>query len=404
MQIFKLAYRNFFRNTRRSIISGISVALAITVIIFAQSYIKGIFANMAENVTKLISGHIRITTSEYERRERMLPLSESIELTPEFYASLPEDNIELTSARIKFGVILGEEELSVPAIGYAIDPETERNIAGLHQRLVKGSYIESGDRAAIVGKGLAERMNITVGDTLTIITRTAYDSPAGMNLLVNGIFSVGIGDIDRSIFYIPLDIGQELLDLEGRASEVALLISEPGQAVEIARAIELGPEYSVVPFQQNMLLQYMNVANTIYGIMYLIILLVACSAIANTMLMIVFERTKEIGMMKALGMGNMAIVGLFTIEAGIIGIVGSAAGAVSGSLLSYWLKYQGIDMSMLSATASADIPYGPIIYLAPTPLIVLTGFLLGLFMTIVVALLPIRRITKIDPAKALKTI
>lgn len=404
MQILKLAYRNFFRNTRRSIISGISVALAITAIIFAQSYIKGISKNIAENVTRLVSGHIRITTREYGRRERMLPLSESIELTPAFYASLPGEEITLTSPRIKFGVILGEEELSVPAIGYAIDPETERGIAGLQDRIVEGEYIAAGERAAIIGTGLAERLNITVGDTLTIITRTAYDSPAGMNLVVKGTFKVGIGGIDRSVFYIPLDVGQVMLDLEGRATEVALIVREPERAVETARSLELDPDHAAVPFQHNTLLAYMNVADLIYGIMYIIILLVACSAIANTMLMVVFERTKEIGMMKALGLGNLSIVGLLIAEAGIIGLVGSAAGAALGSLLSYWLKYQGIDISTISATASADIPYGPVIYLAPTPLIVLIGFLLGLFMTIVVAFLPIHRATKIDPAKALKTI
>lgn len=403
MQILKLAYRNFFRNTRRSVISSISVALAITVIIFAQSYIKGIFGSIGDNVTRLISGHIRITTSEYERRERMLPLSESIELTPEFYAALPEPEITVTSPRVKFGVLLGEEELSVPALGYAIDPDKERGIAGLQQRLVDGEYIGTGEAAAILGKGLAERLNIAVGDTLTIITRTAYDSPAGINLLVKGIFSVGIGGFDRSVFYIPLDIGQQLLDLEGRATEVALLVTEPKDAVQIARSIDLGPGYSIVPYQHNMLLSYMNVAETIYGIMYVIILLVACSAIANTMLMIVFERTKEIGMMKALGLGNASIVGLLAIEAGIIGIVGSATGTALGTALSYWLKYEGIDISSMSATASADIPFGPVIYLAPTPLIVLSGFLLGLFMTIIVALLPIRRAIKIDPAKALRT-
>ena len=403
MRLFKLAYRNFFRNTRRSIISGISVALAITVIIFAQSYLKGIFGNIGENVTKLISGHIRITTSEYERRERLLPLSESIELTPEFYAALPEQETAVISPRIKFGVLLGEEELSVPALGYAIEPGKERNIGGLQRRLVDGEYIDSGEAAAILGKGLAERLDIAVGDTLTVITRTAYDSPAGINLLVKGIFSVGIGGFDRSIFFIPLDIGQRLLDLEGRATEVALLVTEPENAVQIARSIDLGPRYSVVPFQHNMLLRYMNVAETIYGFMYVIILLVACSAIANTMLMIVFERTKEIGMMKALGLSNTSVVGLLAIEAGIIGIVGSAAGTVLGTALSYWLKYRGINISAMSASASTDIPFGPVIYLAPTPLIILSGFLLGLFMTIIVALLPIRRAIKIDPAKALKT-
>ena len=91
----------------------------------------------------------------------MIPLSESIELSKEFYESLPEENIEVISPRIKFGVLLGEDELSIPALGYAFNPEKERNIAGLQKRLVDGTYLESGERAAILGTGLAERLNMT---------------------------------------------------------------------------------------------------------------------------------------------------------------------------------------------------------------------------------------------------
>jgi putative ABC transport system permease protein len=404
MRLFKLAYRNFFRNTRRSIISGISVALAITAIIFIRSYLGGFFENISGNVVRLISGHIRITTKEYERRERMLPLAESMELSPEFYESLPEEEIKITSPRIKFGVLLGEEELTVPALGYAINPETERDIGGLQKRMIAGSYIRSGEKAAILGTGLAERLGVTVGDTLTIITRTAYDSPTGVNLLVKGIFRIGIGGMDRSIFYMPLDVGQTMLDLEGRATEFAIILNNPDNTIKIANAMNLGADYSVVPFQYNTLLRYINVATYVYSVFYFIILLVACSAIANTMLMVVFERTKEIGMMKALGLNNLSIVGLLTIEAGIIGVIGSALGSIFGAALSYWLKYQGIDISMMSSTTSSDMPFGPIIYTAPTPFIIFSAFILGLVVTIIVALLPISRVTRLNPARALKTV
>jgi putative ABC transport system permease protein len=380
------------------------VALAIAAIIFVRSYLSGFFENITGNVVKLISGHIRITTREYERRERMLPLAEFIELSPEFYRSLPEEEIELTSPRIKFGVLLGEEELTVPALGYAIDPETEREIGGLHKRMVTGSYIQSGEQAAILGRGLAERLQVAVGDTLTIITRTAYDSPTGLNLLVKGTFRTGIGGMDRSLFYIPLDIGQTMLDLAGKATEFVIILKNPDNAVHIANSMNLGPDYSVVPFQYNPILRYLNIAKVIYSVFYIIVLLVACSAIANTMLMIVFERTKEIGMMKALGFDKLSILGVLVIEAGIIGVLGSAIGAVLGGTLSYWLKYQGIDISMMSSTTSSDMPFGPIIYAAPTPFIIATAFVLGLVVTIVVALLPISRAARINPAKALKTV
>ncbi len=402
MYIFKLAYRNFFRNLRRSIISGLSIAIAITAIIFAKSYIRGITDNIGNNVVTLISGHIRITTREYERRERLIPLSEAIDLSPEFYEAIRNEGIVVFSPRIKFGVLLGEKELSIPALGYAIDPEKEIGISGFKKRLVNGSYIGTGENATIVGEGLAERLDVTVGDTLTIVTKTAYDSPTGIKLLIKGIFKTGIGGMDRSLFYIPLDVGQRLLDLEGRATEFVIILNDQNSAIDVAREMQSRLEYSVVPFQYNTILRYINVAGIVYSFLYFIIMVVACSAIANTMLMVVFERTKEIGMMKAMGLSNFPIMGLLAIESAIIGVIGSLGGTLIGAVLSYWLKYQGINMAMMSASTSADMPFGPIIYLSPTPLILIGGFLFGVLTTVIVALLPISRVVKLEPAEALR--
>jgi putative ABC transport system permease protein len=402
MNILRLAYRNFFRNSRRSVISGLSVTIAIMAIVFAKSYFTGAINNVRGNVVSLVSGHIRITTQQYERRERLMPLEEAIDLSPAFYEEVAHEEVMFSSPRIKFGVLLGEEEVSIPALGYAIDPEKETNITGFDKRLVAGEYIASGEKAAILGTGLAERLNLAVGDTLTIITKTAYDSPTGMNLLIKGTFKTGIGGVDRSLFYMPLDVGQRMLDLEGRATEFVMMVAHPERAIEVARDIEVRSGLSVVPFQHNTILRLISIAEYAYGFLYAIILVVACSAIANTMLMVVFERTKEIGMMKAMGLNNLSIIALFTAEAGMIGVMGSFFGAIIGAALSYWLKYHGIDVAVMSSATSTDMPFGPMIYPAPTILIVIGSFLFGLLATVVVALLPISRVSKLQPADALR--
>jgi putative ABC transport system permease protein len=404
MYLFKLAIKNFFRNTRRSFISGLSVMIAITAILFAQSYIEGILKNINENIIKLVSGHINIVTLEYQRRERLLPLSESIVLDDAFYSAIKDNEITDISPRIKFGVLLGEEELSVPALGYAFEPEVEKDISGLQNRLVKGTYIYTGERAAILGIGLAKRLDLTVGDTLTIITRTAYDSPTGITVRINGLFETGIGGVDRSIFYIPLDIGQYMLDMDGRATEVVVQLQDKNRAVAIAGDISSRTGLLAIPYQHNSMLRYLNIVYIIYGILYFIILFVACSTIANTMLMVVYERTREIGMMKAMGLSSREVILLLVMEATGIGLIGSLAGTIVGTILSYWLKYQGINISIASSTSSQSLPFGPVIYLSPTPFIVFGAFMFGLIATIIVAFLPVSRVTKMKPAEALRAV
>ncbi len=404
IQLLKLAIRNFLRNRRSSIISSISIMIAICLIIFVRSYINGLLNNISDNVIKLISGHIRITTKEYERRERTIPLTEAIELTPDFYNTLNNPEIMLVSPRIKFGVLLGKEELSIPALGYAIDPIKEMDISGLQNRIITGSYFDTVSNSAIMGKSLAERLNLKVGDTLTIITRTAYDSPSGMNLIIKGLFTTGIGGIDRSIFYIPIKTGQQLLDLENKATEIVLKIREPVNAIRIADDIKLPALYSVLPYQKNSLLRYLNSFEIVYNLIYFIIIIVACSTIANTMMMVIFERKKEIGMLKAMGMSNRMIIGSLITEAGIIGALGSLFGTIGGAILSYYLKFKGFDISIISSTTTMDIPYGPVIYFSPTPFIIMSGFLLGLIMTVIIAFIPVSRVIKLEPARVLRAI
>lgn len=405
MKLFKLAIKNFFRNTRRSILSSISVMIAITAILFAQSYIQGIFKNINENIIALVSGHINITTQEYKRRERLLPLSESITFDSTFIQDITSGEVTRITPRIKFGVLLGEEELSVPALGYAFIPEMEKDISNLDARIAEGSYIATGERSAILGIGLAKRLNMGVGDTLTIITRTVYDSPTGITVKINGLFETGIGGVDRSLFYIPLDIGQYMLDMDGEVTEVVVQVKDKDRAMAIARDIQARTGLLAIPFQHNTMLRYLNVAYVIYGILYFIILLVACSTIANTMIMVIFERTREIGMMKALGLSSREIITTFIIEASCIGFIGSLVGTIIGSALSYWLKFQGLDITFMSSSVSTQsLPFGPVIYLSPTLFIVFGAFIFGFIATIVVAYLPISRVTRMEPAQALRAI
>jgi putative ABC transport system permease protein len=404
-EILKLAYRNFFRNTRRSLISGISVAIAIAVIIFAYSYLKGMTYSIIDNVVRLVSGHIRITTREYERRERMLPLSEALELTPGLFQALDREGVVAVTSRIKFGVMLGDGDLTIPALGYGVEPEKETAILGFNKRIVQGEYIAEDDKAVILGRELARRLGKKVGDTLTIITRTAYDSPTGMNLVVKGIYATGLGGIDRSIFYLPLKKAQELLDLESKATEIVVILRDRDRAPALAGAIRHQfPDLSVTPYQDNPILRILIADESIFMVFYFIILLVACSTIANTMLMVVFERQREIGMLKALGMSSGSVIAMLIIESGLIGLSGSVVGCGIGALFSYWLKFRGIDLTLFSSTASVDMPFGPMVYFAPTPVIILTAFLLGLLASTVVAYLPVRRVTKLDPARTLRTI
>lgn len=407
--LFKMAFRNVLRNTRRSILTAVGIIIAVMLIIFAQGLFTGMVDNMIENTARIASGHIRIVAPEYLRREKLLPLEEAVDITPELQKMI-ESTPQVTAYtyRIPFGVLLTKDENSKPAFGNAIDVGREKGFLDLSddKYLLEGSYLEPGDQSILIGRGLAKKLGFSVGDSLVIITSTAYGSPSGMNLTVKGIVQLGQANIDDNAFYIPLAAAQKLLDLEGRASEVLVLLQSREDADNVAArwqkqtGNDAGLEF--VPWGQDTILGMLKVVFQVYWVIYFILLLVASATIVNTMLMAVFERIKEIGILKAMGMRGSRILWLLTAEASMIGLFGAAVGAVLGVLLV--LIVPQINFSSLSGQDLGSIYFNPVIKLILTPGAAIGCFLFGWFVATITALYPARQGTKVRPAEALRRV
>jgi ABC-type lipoprotein release transport system permease subunit len=409
MMLFKMAFRNVLRNTRRSILTAVGIIIAVMLIIYAQGLFTGMIDNMIENTARIKSGHVRIVNPEYLRREKLSPLEESVYITPELeemIAQTPE--VTAYTFHIPFGVLLSKDENSKPAFGNAIDVDKEKGFLDLSQEkyLVEGSYLQPGDEAILIGKGLAEELGFAVGDSLVIITSTAYGSPSGMNLTVKGIVGLGQANIDDNAFYIPLAAAQQLLDLDGRAAEVLVLLDSRDDAEKVASAwqSQAGEEMglSFVPWQQDTILGMLKVVFQVYWVIYFIILLIASATIINTMLMAVFERIKEIGILKAMGMRGNRILWLLTAEASMIGLFGAVIGAVLGIILV--LVFPELNFSSISGQDLGSIYFNPIIHLNLTPGVVFACFLFGWFVATLTALYPASQGTKVRPAEALRRV
>jgi len=407
--LLKMAFRNVLRNKRRSILTAVGIIIAVMLIIYAQGFITGMVDSMLENTARIKSGHVRVVTPEYLRREKLSPLEEAVYITPELQEMVAETpEVEAFTYRIPFGVLLSKDERSKPAFGTAIDVEREKGFLDLSAEnyLVEGSYLDAADEAILIGKGLAEELGFKVGDSLVIITADAYGSPSGMNLTVKGIIELGHANLDDNAFYIPLAAAQQLLDLKGRAAEVLVLLDSRDNSEKVASRwqAEAGDAMGLkfVPWQQDAFLGVLTMATRIYWVIYAIILLIASATIINTMLMAVFERMKEIGILKAMGMRGNRILWLLTAEASMIGLFGAVIGAVLGIVLV--LLAPEVNFSALSGMAIGSIYFNPIIPVSLTPGVVLACFLFGWFVATLTALYPARHGTKVRPAEALRKV
>lgn len=412
--MFKIALRNIFRNKRRTALTGGLIALAVMLAIFLWSFISGVVDGMFDNMIRLTSGHVRILNSDYVKREKMLPLEANIQnyMVVEKVAEA-NPNVTYTAGRIKFGVLLDHKGKNKPVLGTGIVPETESKISRLDQKMVEGRMIRMGQEEMNIGANLAQDLGLKLGDTLTVVTQTAYGSITAMNLKIVGIFRYGVPSIDRTTFYLPLDKAQQLLDLNNAVTEIFILVKDMNKAPEVANEIRtsLGQvyagQYTTKSWQEmGILFLYMGLAKRIYGSIYFMILLLASFTIFNTMFMAVMERAKEIGMMKSLGMKNRQVVGVILFEAMLVGVIFGFIGSIAGGLLAYWGSVYGIDYTATfeAMKGTFNLPVSYVYHTIVSWEIMLFGFCMGVLFSVVAAIPPALRAAQMEPTEALREI
>jgi len=404
--LLKLAVRNVFRNTRRSLLTGTSIMFSVAILIFAWAFIEGTIKDMSNAYIQFQSGHIRVLTEEFAKQERMFPLQYSIPnylTVQEKITAIP--GIKIVTGRLKFGVLLDYEGSTKQTMGVGIDPIAEEAILELSKKIVQGRAIRAGSDEVNIGVNMARDLKLKLGDILTVVTQTAYGSMSAKNFNVVGIYNFNSPNIDRKVFLIPIESAQYLLDLSGSASEIFIITKQADIARKVAQKISatLGQGYRVTAWQdQGAIYFFLELVRYIYLIILIIIVLLSAFTILNTMFMAVLERTREIGMMKALGMTNRNLIIMVILEALVLGALASLAGAVLGAGLSYYMSTHGLDMT--KTVEKMDFPTFNVYYSDFSWKYIVVSFIIGMICSVLAAIFPARRAAKMEPTEALHEI
>ena len=411
-KFIKLAWRNIWRNWRRTILTSLAVAFGMISIIFTYSYIAGVTESIYRSLIETELGHVKIASREFLRLERVMPRDQLVYNAQNIEAgisSLP--GISTMTERIKFRLILSSEDKNEPSLGVGINPEQEKNLFDLRQHLIQGSYFQGSSAEMLIGDGLAQKLGVSVGDELLAVTTDINYSTYALTFTVAGIFKTGFSFMDKSFIYIPIEKAQEMLDCHGAVHEILLLLEDAEKATEISSEIlafleENGLEdtLTAVPWQDNFFMTYMPFASIAMGSILLVIMLIAALVILNTMLMAVVERTHEIGIIKSMGMRNGGVVGLIMVEATFISLLGVFIGGLIGSGLSLFAQSTGLDFTRMMEKMEFEFAFfSPIIYPKFTLGILLGAAVFCLVTTLVAALYPARKASRMEPVEALQT-
>ena len=401
-----LAWRNVWRNKRRSSITIAAISMGMAGIIFMIAMLNGFLVNMIDNSVRLETGTIQIHKQGYHDDPAVEKLVREPDLIVEKIRDLKE--INGISKRIKsFGLISTKSD-SAGAMIVGIDPEDEKAVTNLYKNVSIGSYDSiSKYNTIIIGKTLAQNLEVKLGDEIVLLTQGADGSMGNDLYTVGGIFETASPDIDRMFIYMSLGSASDLLSTYGGVNEIALSIEDPGEGDKISNIVakEIGDskKYEVLPWSKILpgVSQMVLFFDGAIYIFYFIIFGIAAFGISNTLIMSIFERIHEIGVMMAIGTKPLRVFVQTAVESVIMGLVGGILGCILGFLVSLPFMVYGLNVNIW-AGARAFIAFSPIIYFKLN----LGDFVLGMsFVLIVTALAsiyPAFKASKLKPADAIR--
>ncbi len=398
-----IAYRDLIRNKRRTLLTLLAVALGMMILIMMSALIAGIVAGGLRDNIRLNTGHIQLREESYEI-EKLSLLSRDLLQDSEGLKARAEALSEVQSAAAVLwssGVLSTVRESTGLQIS-GIDPADDFH-APIRDGMVAGEYLTADGRGQIlIGKRLADDMGIEVGQRVSL-TMGSSDGQVNEDIFtVAGLFSTGFINYDQNTVIMPLAQAQAFSNSGNRASSIIIMLNNQEDTAKAAAALQ-APGVQVLTWEDlnAIILTLMEQTAGLYYALYIIVILVVAVLIANTLLMSVFERTREVGILASLGMKGRQIMLMVLFEAVILALLGVAAGLVLGSGVVAYLARVGIEFSADAMGSVEGMALGNTMYPAFAPSEAVTLSILMFVIVSLVSLYPAWYASRMEPVEAL---
>jgi len=410
MKLAKIAFRNIRRNRRRSLLSGTAIVVATMAITFLFSYITGFLGDYESNVVRYLTGHVRIRHVGYDENEQLNPLHLSVANYKDVVRKLEaEDGVVAVVPRTRFFTAIYRNDQTFEGIGLGVDFEREQQMMRIQDSLVQGRLPRSGEREMILSAGLARELDLEAGEKLTLLTKNKYMGMSGMTFLVTGIVRFQVAGFNDSFFLMPIDTAARFLKMDDEATEVLVMLRDPKQVdafVEKTRVILSNSGWNDLSVQAwtkvGIIYGMIRYAQNIYDIFALIFFLLASTVIVNTTMMVIYERTREIGTVAAMGMTPREIVRLFFLEAFYIGAIAAFIGVLIGVAITLPLARTGINVGGIME--GVDMELSSVLYPQLNIRSTVFVFFYATAIASLASFIPSRRAAKIEPVEALRAV
>jgi ABC-type lipoprotein release transport system permease subunit len=395
-------------------ITAFAIAIGLMMFIMVDSVLIGVESESMRNLRWYETSAIRIMHEDYWEDRLMKPLDVAVENPYDIVHQLHQSGYD-AAPRITFAadMILYSDEFgedgNMPVQVTAIDPLLDNTVFRFAETLIEGRFVEPGAMELVIGSWFAEDIGAEVGNWVTFVTRGNGGFYEAMDMQIVGIVNCPNPNVNRTLLMVPFDIVDEFLAMEGTATEINIGLSEQEDISEAKLHIEqllgnTGQSLKIASWDE-LAQDYVALAEAKRGgtsMILFLVFIIAAVGISNTMLMAIFERIRELGMMRALGMDDRTIQLTFMIEAGGIGLIGSIVGVILGVLVNIYMVEVGIDLGFLMRDMDMGYRIQSLMRGAWSVKTLVTAFIFGTVLSMLVAYIPTRRALKMDIPSCLR--
>ncbi|HUH97449.1 MAG TPA: ABC transporter permease [Anaerolineales bacterium] len=401
IQILKMAFRDLGRNRRRTFFSALAVAVGLAILVLMAAVIQGEMGGAIEQAIRLQSGHIQLRAASYDESKSSLQWQDLVANPAQIAAQVAAmSQVKAATPRLFASGFISTGNESTGVQIYGIDPASPANDP-YRAGMISGDYLTADDAEGIlIGQPIAARLGLKAGDPLNLSVNTSNGDVQQQVFTVRGIYTTNTFAFDNGTILMPLAKAQALTQTQNHASTIFVLLKNTADTDRVAAALK-GSGLKVLTWTDlnALIVGWETTAESYIAIFYLIILAITASVIINTLIMSVYERTREIGVLSAIGMKGGRIMGLFLAESSLLAVGGVIMGLVLGllgvalfNIKGYYIGNMGLSGIMITNTIYARLTLSDTINVT----------LLTFVVTILSGLYPAVMASRLEPVAALR--
>lgn len=399
-----LAWRNIWRNKRRTILAASSIFFAILLAIFTRAMQHGSYDYMIDSAVRMYTGYIQIHGKGYwEERS----LEKAIDVDNELIKKIKSITfVEIVVPRLENFMLVSSKEVTKVASIICIEPDKENQMTKLKDKLVAGRYINDNDSGILISEGLAQKLNVQVGDSVVLYGQGIYGITTATSSPIIGVIKFALPDLNNSFIYMPLKFGQSLFSVENKITTISIMIKNPKKLDYVLSEVKkiTNRNYDVMTWEEMMpeLVQGIQLDSVGGMIMLFILYLVIAFGIFGTVMMMTAERTKEFGILLSIGVKKSKLIIITILEAIFISLIGALTGILISIPIVIYFSQNPIRFTGEIAEISLKFGVEPIIPLSTNPGIFVAQTLVVLSIALLSSFYPINYIRKLKPIEAMR--